>query len=114
MAEGTRICCADAEDDADLANLAEAVLALLPDVLPVGSASLAAQLARRIAGTMGNPPSHSAELSNGSAGLHDGVNPTGPPIVCFAGSHNPVTSRQLVRLAEEADLMSLRLDDQTA
>jgi len=113
MAEGTRICCADAEDNADLANLAEAVLALLPDVLPVGSASLAAQLARRIAGTMEDFPSLSAELGIGPEKLHDGVNPTGPPIVCFVGSHNPVTTRQLVRLAQGADLMSMRLDDHT-
>ncbi len=110
---GTKVCCVDAEKETDLAHLAEALLALAPEVLPVGSAGLAAQLAKRFTGKTRNPSSLIDDGNIQTPLPENKINPPGSPIICFIGTTNPVTTQQLEQLKQHTELVSICLDNQT-
>ena len=113
IAQGTRVCCVDAETDADLAILGETVSALSPDVLPVGSAGLAREMSRQLAKSVVQAADPTLPWFNDSATKDKLKDSAAAPIVCFAGSQNPVTVAQLSQFTEELDVKSIQLDRQT-
>ena len=96
----------DATSASDLDVVAGACKILMPDALPVGSAGLAAALARHI------------ELRpNGSTPAADRTeSPVLVPslVVTIAGSSNPVTERQVQTLLDSGDARQLDLDHRAA
>ena len=112
-ARGTTICCTDAENDTDLATLAESLMRLSLNILPVGSAGLAMHFAPRLAAKMipelGQRPVSAPQQPEGS----DLTRRSSASVVCFAGTTNSVTTGQLALLAKEFDVTSLKLDDET-
>ncbi len=86
LARGPAFAVVDAETDEDLARIAEAVLALGSAALPVGSAGLAGQLARRL----GRPAPSPRPSPPGRGGARRAL------VVC--GSLNPATVAQIGEL----------------
>ena len=96
-----------------MAILGETVSALSPDVLPVGSAGLAREMSRQLAKSVVQAADPTLPWFNDSATKDKLKDSAAAPIVCFAGSQNPVTVAQLSQFTEELDVKSIQLDRQT-
>ena len=102
------ICCADAENDRDLSILAETVMELPQQILPVGSAGFAQQLAPKMAHSLGRQLIQGPHIPQRQATK---AHPGNRPVVYFVGSVNRVTERQLVALSNAFGPVFVDLDE---